>query len=343
MQKAADAPTEFAPLADQNLIVTAFEFARAYALAVTDSLHGLFASPSSFFGPLPVLTAFCLGALILSWRARAHAQPLSLGALWRSVFPPEIWRHGSARRDIAIIVINDGILFFIPLIAIVIVHLAVPVAGVATASGAASAPSTLEMIAYGVFIALAWDFFASYAHYLKHKIPLLWEFHKVHHSAEVLTPLTALRRHPFETFISQLIVGFGLAAANFLWFVLFGAPGSTMQVGGLALIIYLWRLLGYNLRHSHIWISYGPLWNNILISPAHHQLHHSRDPKHYDCNFGHIFSFWDRLFGTHYPPTEKENFEFGIDREENAELRSLRALYVRPVLRACARLRGRVH
>ena len=41
------------------------------------------------------------------------------------------------------------------------------------------------------------DFAVFYFHLLQHRIPFLWELHKVHHSAEVLTPLTVYRLHPF--------------------------------------------------------------------------------------------------------------------------------------------------
>ena len=123
-----------------------------------------------------------------------------------------------------------------------------------------------------------------------------------------------------------------------LWVLIVGAPGTSLEVGGVAFLVYLWRLLGYNIRHSHIWISYGSFWDQYLMSPAHHQLHHSRDPRHHDCNFGHIFTFWDRMFGTHYKPVDGEKFELGIDRDENAKLRTLNALYLRPLVQAGIRL-----
>lgn len=307
----------------------------AYASGVAVALKGLFFSAGSFLSPFPLAFAAVIAALVLAARARTAGRALSLPSLWREMFPKHVWRHRSARQDLFIILINDGLLFFLPAVAAIAIS---PLGALVAAAGIDSiTPSPWKMVLFGIYLALVWDFFATFAHYLKHKIPVLWEFHKVHHCAEVLTPLTAMRRHPVEIVISSLIVGAGIAIATTTWTVLFGAPGSTIEVGGVALIVYLWRLLGYNIRHSHIWISYGPFWNRFVMSPAHHQLHHSREPRHYDCNFGHIFTVWDRLFGTLYQPVEGEAFEYGIEREENAKLNTLGALYWRPLKRAAGR------
>jgi sterol desaturase/sphingolipid hydroxylase (fatty acid hydroxylase superfamily) len=58
-----------------------------------------------------------------------------------------------------------------------------------------------------------------------------------------------------------------------------------------------------NLRiffHSQFWISFGPVFNHIFISPAQHQIHHSVLPQHRDRNMGAIFAFWDYFFGRFY-------------------------------------------
>lgn len=321
--------------------VTTFEQSITnYATDAVGGLVELFAHPASFLSPAPLLVAAILAGVVVMRRRRAAGVRVGARAVLRDIFPASIWRHPSARHDIFIILINDGLLFFIGGLAFFAVD---PLRSAATSLfGAESAlarpprAGLWDMILFGVYFALVWDFFATFAHYLKHKVPVFWEFHKIHHCAEVLTPLTAMRRHPAEVLISACITGSGIALALIVWVAALGAPGTSLEIGGTAFIVYLWRLLGYNLRHSHIWISYGPFWNRYLMSPAHHQLHHSRDPRHHDCNFGHIFTFWDRLFGTLYQPVEGETFELGIEREENAKLNSLSALYIRPLRRAAA-------
>ena len=68
--------------------------------------------------------------------------------------------------------------------------------------------------------------------------------------------------------------------------------------------------------------------------PAHwHQLHHSTDPRHYDKNFGLLFSFWDRLFGTLCVPRPDEDFKFGLIERNVRNYQSLAGLYILPLKR----------
>ena len=70
-----------------------------------------------------------------------------------------------------------------------------------------------------------------------------------------------------------------------------------------------------NLRHSHIWISFGRL-EKIFISPAQHQIHHS--VGHSNANLGSIFSVWDGLLGTRTYSGQKRELEFGLGPEKHA-------------------------
>ncbi|MCA9640448.1 MAG: sterol desaturase family protein, partial [Myxococcales bacterium] len=145
---------------------------------------------------------------------------------------------------------------------------------------------------------IAMDFGLYAAHWLLHKVPALWEFHKLHHSAEVLTPVTVYRQHPVDDILS-------IAMSGALGGVVIGAaeyahPHASMLyvAGALPIGFFLYYLFGYNLRHSHVWLSYGPRIERFLISPAQHQVHHSAAPEHIDKNLGFVFAWWDRLFGT---------------------------------------------
>ncbi len=135
-------------------------------------------------------------------------------------------------------------------------------------------------------------------HYLMHRIPALWALHKLHHSAEVLTPFSLYRTHPVEGLLSQvrgaLIVG---GVTGFLVYV-FGPKLYSFELLGVDAVGFVWSLLGANLRHSHVFLGYGPHWERFLLSPAQHQLHHSAQPEHEDRNFGTVLAIWDRLFGT---------------------------------------------
>ncbi|MGR8979418.1 MAG: creatininase family protein [Gammaproteobacteria bacterium] len=183
-----------------------------------------------------------------------------------------------------------------------------------------------------LFFALVADFALFFGHYLQHRIPWLWEFHKVHHSAEVMTPLTVYRMHPVDNLlifsIGGLLSGAALGCMDFFMdhnIVLY-------NVGGVNVILILFYVVGYNLRHSHIWWSWGPLISRILISPAQHQIHHSSAPEHFDKNLGFTFAIWDGLFGTLYVPKKRENIVFGLGVEENEKFSTFWSLYFMPFM-----------
>jgi sterol desaturase/sphingolipid hydroxylase (fatty acid hydroxylase superfamily) len=67
------------------------------------------------------------------------------------------------------------------------------------------------------------------------------------------------------------------------------------------------------LQHSHVWLSYGPILEHLLISPAQHQIHHSRLDAHHGRNFGTTLALWDWLFGTLYVIRGREDLSFGLD------------------------------
>ncbi|CAA0094921.1 Uncharacterised protein [BD1-7 clade bacterium] len=159
-------------------------------------------------------------------------------------------------------------------------------------------------------------------HFCMHKVPWLWQIHKTHHSAEVLTPLTLYRSHPLEMMLYQVrqLLVFSLVGGCFLW--LFGRGISTWSILGVDALGFAFNLLGANLRHSHIWIGFGKL-ERLFISPAQHQIHHSADVQHFDSNFGTCLAFWDRLAGSWIASGSTEVSRFGLAGEQQRSLMSL--------------------
>jgi len=148
-------------------------------------------------------------------------------------------------------------------------------------------------------------------HYLSHRIPVLWEFHKVHHTAEVLSPITNFRVHPVDSVVFYNIVGLFLGTtAGALSYLQLGSP---FAVGGANAIFVAFIFITVHLQHSHVWIAAtGPL-GRVILSPAHHQIHHSDNPIHFDKNFGGCLSLWDWVFGTlHMPERKRERLNFGV-------------------------------
>jgi sterol desaturase/sphingolipid hydroxylase (fatty acid hydroxylase superfamily) len=69
----------------------------------------------------------------------------------------------------------------------------------------ARAPDAPALVMFTLGMGVAFDFARYLSHRLHHRIPVLWEFHKVHHSAEVLTVFSNYRNHPVETMVELLL------------------------------------------------------------------------------------------------------------------------------------------
>ena len=165
-------------------------------------------------------------------------------------------------------------------------------------------PFWLVMAIATLFELLAYEFAYWFGHYLFHRFPALWEFHKVHHSAEVMTTLTELRQHPVEILAFMNLIGIATGSVFGAMTYAFG-PGAhhfTLLNANIALMIFL--LTWGHLRHSHIWIAFTGLAGILFQSPAHHQLHHSDNPEHFNKNLGFMLAIWDWVFGTLLYPGE---------------------------------------
>ena len=175
-------------------------------------------------------------------------------------------------------------------------------------------------------------------HYLSHRVPFLWEFHKVHHTAEVLTPLTVYRVHPIDTVVYHNILALflGITTGGLAYFL--GQQTGIFEIGGTNLILFGFTYVTVHLQHSHLWMAAtGPL-GRLFMSPAHHQLHHSSDPRHFNTNFGSCLALWDWAFGTlNMPGRTRERLEFGIE-PARAEHHSLLRALINPFLEAARRL-----
>ncbi len=262
------------------------------------------------------------------------------------IFDPRIWFHASAKQDYVFFFLNGIIYYGIIAQLLVSGHVLYGsfVTGLEALFGtrdlAIFSPSPLTAALYTLAVVLAIDLAIWLTHYLQHKVGLLWQFHQVHHSAEVLTPMTVYRMHPVDLFFSGLvtIVLTTLAFSGFAY--LTASEPAEISIMNVNVALFTFYLIGYNLRHSHIWVSY-PLWlSYIFISPAQHQTHHSIDVKHYDRNFGLIFAFWDWLFGTLYVPKGYEKLEFGISRDEPNPFGSVTDIYIKPFRMAWAHMSG---
>ncbi|MDA5558776.1 sterol desaturase family protein [Shimia sp. MMG029] len=191
------------------------------------------------------------------------------------------------------------------------------------------ASKPLVVAGFSLTLFLADDLTKYFLHRWMHKWPPLWAIHKVHHSAETLTPITVYRVHPLEGVLYALRSAFAQGLVLPIFIFAFGKTVDLYTVVGVNVLVFLFHVTGSNLRHSHINISYWPWLERILISPAQHQLHHSTAEKHFDKNFGAALALWDWLFGSLHLSDKDEDLTFGLPQEE-ASATNLADIYLRP-------------
>jgi sterol desaturase/sphingolipid hydroxylase (fatty acid hydroxylase superfamily) len=259
----------------------------------------------------------------------------SAGNMARWLFPKKIWTHRSSVVDYQLIFLNAVIYVF--LTTPFLVYMALLTGGVTNfliatfgeVEPVAWSHATI-LAAFTIAIFVVDDFLRYFQHWLLHKVPAFWNFHKVHHTAEVLTPFTNYRNHPCETFIyhCRRFVSYGLVAGTFLFFV--GNNLTLLDMVYAGTIRKVFNHVGSNLRHTHIWFSWGNFIEHFIISPAQHQIHHSDAVEHRDKNMGSMFAIWDWMFGTLVIAGEKKELHLGVSEEQNKRHRSLTGAVVAP-------------
>ncbi|CAI8741320.1 sterol desaturase family protein [Pseudomonas putida] len=192
---------------------------------------------------------------------------------------------------------------------------------------------------YGLGVFLLQDFIHYWAHRAYHS-RYLWAFHKVHHSATVLVPATASRVHFLEKVVERLIdLIFISAFAGVFWYAC-GGEISRYTLFGVTYMVFILNALAANLRHSHVWLSFGPRVEHVLNSPAQHQVHHSDAPRHFNKNFGVNLSLWDWMFGTLYVThAQPEAIRFGTGEADHGRYLSLYSLIVTPFVDTLGKIR----
>jgi len=290
-----------------------------------------------FFDPNQRLSLFYLStaliaAIFVFLRSREQTKEHGAKGLLEWLLPWEVIAHKSAKADYVMFFVNKSIVGAI--YASILIQAPFWYGVVESAMGPAPAgpeqSSWIITAIYTVLILLAFDGALWFGHYIFHKVPFLWEFHKVHHSAEVMTPLTAARMHPFEEAISSMLGAVAVGVVFGLLDQVFGTGGRVFALFDLNIFVFVFFLAAFNLRHSHVWLPYPDWVQHIFVSPAQHQIHHSKAREHWDKNMGFIFAFWDWGAGTLYSPKSKENVEYGLGNGEDGTWNNPVALYFRP-------------
>jgi sterol desaturase/sphingolipid hydroxylase (fatty acid hydroxylase superfamily) len=276
-------------------------------------------------------------------RRRRGDRAMGAGDFFAAIFPRRVVLSASSLLDIRLWIVNGLVLSVVygalsiggvgvrDLTLALLIRVFGPVAPIAWPAPVVMGLATLVGL-------LAYELAYWFGHYLFHRYAFLWEFHKVHHSAETMTVFTELRQHPVEilAFINLIALAGGASLAGMTYLFGPGVQPFTLLNGNLLLMAFL--LSWGHLRHSHMWISFRGLAGRLLQSPAHHQIHHSDNPAHWDKNLGFSLAVWDWLFGTLYiPAATREPIVFGVG-PESAEFRSVADSFLKPVARAARSL-----
>ncbi|MFY0604971.1 MAG: sterol desaturase family protein [Flavobacteriaceae bacterium] len=157
-------------------------------------------------------------------------------------------------------------------------------------------PKWLQLVIF--FIVL--DFVQWFTHVLLHRFPVLWQFHKVHHSVKEMGFAAHLRYHWMENILYKPLKTIGV-----------------MILGGFepeqAYIVHFTAITIGHFNHANIKITWG-LLKYLFNNPVMHLYHHAYTlPKgKFGVNFGISLSIWDYLFKTNYIPEDSGTIELGF-------------------------------
>ena len=141
---------------------------------------------------------------------------------------------------------------------------------------------------------------AWFIHFIEHRVRWMWRFHLVHHTDQTVDTTTANRHHPGESVF------------RFAFTTL-----AVLIVGAPMWLVFLYQTLSLVLtqfNHANItmpdWLDDALVW--VICTPNMHRVHHHYRMPYTDTNFGNIFSFWDRLFGT-FAKVKNQKLVYGLD------------------------------
>ena len=149
------------------------------------------------------------------------------------------------------------------------------------------------------------DFVQWNTHRLLHRVPMLWNFHKVHHSVKEMGFAAHLRYHWMEPVVYKSLLYIPIA-------IIGGFDAQDVA------IVYFFTIAIGHLNHANLGWDYGVL-KYIFNNPKMHIWHHAKKlPSHvrFGVNYGLTLSIWDYMFKTNYVPHDGRDIELGFEDDE---------------------------
>ncbi|MEE8624697.1 MAG: sterol desaturase family protein [Acidiferrobacterales bacterium] len=172
-----------------------------------------------------------------------------------------------------------------------------------------------------ILMILLFDLWMYVWHVANHKIPLLWRFHRVHHSDDQVDVTSALRFHTGEIVLS-----------------------TVARLGIIAILgLRIWHIILYEIfllpvimfHHSNVAFPerWDKLYRIIFVSPHMHWGHHSDIPVETDSNYSSIFSWWDRIFATYRLREDPHTIHQGLKQFRDQKWNQFVGMLVTPFLK----------
>ncbi|HXA89260.1 MAG TPA: sterol desaturase family protein [Mycobacterium sp.] len=211
-----------------------------------------------------------------------------------ALHPHRVLRRGW-RTDVVHFLVNGTALRIGMLVSVVVIGGFLRAFVPAPLRDAVAASPGWAQIAAGLTIATM----GGYAgHRAAHEVPLLWRFHRVHHSSRELDWLAATHLHPLDETFTRSVAVLPLFALGF----------GRVSLGAFLILITLQAIF----IHANVRLGFGPLrW--VIGTPQFHHWHHAREPQAYNSNYAGEFPLLDALFGTLYFPANRWPAQYGVD------------------------------
>lgn len=182
--------------------------------------------------------------------------------------------------------------------------------GFGAVPGVVAAVVLLDLLFYGV-------------HWANHRLPVLWRFHRAHHSDLDLDVTSALRFHLGEVLVSTGIKAMAIPVLGLSW---------------TGLVVFEISLqAAAQFQHSNVRLPerWDRRLRQVIVTPHMHWSHHSRLPSDHNRNFGTIFSFWDRMLSTYGIRAPQREIQIGLDDYPSPRDAGFRRFFLIPFGTGC--------
>jgi sterol desaturase/sphingolipid hydroxylase (fatty acid hydroxylase superfamily) len=256
-----------------------------------------------------------LHVILEQWQPLAAVAGFLLFWCWESLAPffAQRSRVRHAARNLAIAAINAlGIVFVFASATVAVSELS-RVNGIGLLHRA-GLPAPLALgIAF-----LILDVFTYWWHRANHRLPLLWRFHRMHHSDPRMDVSTATRFHLGE-----------IAISSAMRLPLIALAGISIQ----SILLYDFvLLLATQFHHANLGLPAKLDWlvRYAIVSPNMHKVHHSSKRVETDSNYASVFSVWDRVFGTYRERNDYHGIRYGLPGFEQERMQTVAGLLATP-------------